>query len=341
MSATLARMLSKPETQVTKFIEQMEDKFCYPSHDVRLLAEVNQAIKGKIADLGLDPLDTTAQELYHALQAKFTADAGQIDKALGADPNTRYDSRLARAIELSKHITGDVQVWTLKPAAAKDLLLKLPPKKLMKQLGYRSTTSMLKHENIGELYLLAPYVESKTRQSVLAKATAHLASNDYVLSAVNFVHPEVPRWLAIAEPAESIISNKLTGGVTVWPTRSVIDAPLINLTLMLLQGVRQLGVNIDEKALAAIHPILQWWTNMDHLVSVQSPGPVSLNINDVAHNHLNSIDHENSISLHGAKALWAELTNRYQSMATEVEQVAETSAEKLMPAVYVAEYQEA
>ena len=342
MSATLARMLGKPETQVAKFIEQMEDKFCSPSHDVRLMAEVNQAVKGKIASLGLDPHDTTAQELYHALQAKFAADAGQIDKALGAGPDTGYKGRLARAIELSKHITGDVQVWTLKPTAAKNLLLSLPPKKLMKQLHYRSIASMLKHENTGELYLLVAYTESSTWQSVFAKTTAHLASNNHTLSSINFVHPEVPRWQALAEPAESpSISNKLTGAVTVWPTRSTVGAPLITLTLMLLQSVRQLGVSIDKYALAAMHPALSWWSNMEHLISAQPTGVISLNMGDVAHNHLYSADYDNSVSRHGAKALWAELTDRYQSLAGEVQQVAETSPSKLMPAAYVAEYQEA
>lgn len=341
MSASLAKMLGKPEAQVAKFIEQMEDKFCYPSHDVRLLDEVDQAVKGKIANLGLDPHDTTAEELYHGLQAKFATDAAQIDKALGVGSNTKYDSRLARAIELSKHVTGNAEVWTLKPTVAKNLLLKLPPKKLMKQLHYRSTISMLKHEDIGKLYLLAPYVESGTWQNALAKATIHLASNDYTLSKINFVHPEVAHWNTASRPTEPAISDKLTGAVAVWPTKDVMGAPLITLTLMLLQGVRQLGASIDRYAPTAMHPTLSWWANMDHLVSAQPTGAISLNLGDVAHNHLNSVSHENSVTRHGAKALWDELTDRYQSLADEVQQVAETSVEELMPAAYAAEYQEA
>ncbi len=341
MSASLAKALGRPEAQVAKFIEQMEDKFCYPSHDVRLLAEVDQAIRGKIASLGLDPKDTTAEELYHSLQAKFAADAAQIDKTLSVGSNTGYEGHLARAIELSKHITGSAEVWTLKPTVAKNLLLKLPSKKLMKQLRYRSMVSMLKHEDVGKLYLLAPYVESSTWQSAFAKATTHQASNDYTLSMVNFVQPDPASWRAIAEPTEPVISDKLTGAVTVWPVKGVIGAPLITLTLMLLQAVRQLGIEVDKYALAAVHPALPWWANMEHLVSVQPSGPISLNINDIALNHLSSANHKNSVTRHGAKALWAELTDRYQSLAGEVHQAAETSVEKLMPVAYAAEYQEA
>lgn len=340
MLASLAKMLGKPEVQVVKFIEQMEDKFCYPSHDVRLLAEINHAVRIKIASLGLDPNDTTARELYHALRAKFAADVAQIDKTLGAGPGTRYEGRLARAIELAKYVTSNSEVWTLKSTVAKNLLLKYPPKKLMKQLHYRSTVSMLKHEDVGELYLLAAYAESNNWQNTFARATTHQASNDYTLNKINFVHPESASWQAMAEPDEPDISNRLTGAVTVWPTKDVTAAPLITLTLILLQGVRQLGVSIDKKALAAVHPALSWWTNMEYLVLAHPSGPISLNLNDVARNHLNSANHKNGTTRHGARALWVELTNRYQSLANEAQQVAETSAERLMPAAHAAEYQE-
>jgi hypothetical protein len=76
---------------------------------------------------------------------------------------------------------------------------------------------------------------------------------------------------------------------------------------------------------------------MEHLVS---PERVSLNINDVAHNHLNSLSHEDSATHHGAQALLAELTGRYQSLAGEVQQAAQDSAEKLMPATFAEQYQE-
>ncbi|MDO8591516.1 MAG: hypothetical protein Q7R60_01145 [bacterium] len=341
MSRILSRLIDRPEDEVKTIISRLEATHGYPSHDVRLLAEVNQAVKAKIASLGLDPQDTTAPELYRGLQAKFVADADKIDKAMAMKPDAGFGGRLTRAIELSKHVTGDAQVWTLKPTAAKNLLLSLPPKKLMKQLHYRSTASMLKHQDIGELYLLAPRVESSSWQSALARACSHLASNNYALSPINFVHPEVGHLKAIADLPKLNICNKLTGAVTIWPAKSVTYAPLITLTLMLLQSVRQLGVNIDKRALATVHPALAWWANTDHLVSPHPTGSISLNINDVAHNHLNSANHENSISHHGAKVLWAELSDRYQSLGSDIENTLEDQISKLIPAQLAAQLQEA
>ena len=129
MSANLAKMLGQPQKDVAKFIGDMEDKFGHPSHDVRLLAEVVQAVKGKIAGLGLDPSDTTPEELYHALQAKFASDSAQIDGALGLKPDSDFAGRLHQAIEVTQHIVAGAEVWSLKPTVAKSLMLSLPSKK--------------------------------------------------------------------------------------------------------------------------------------------------------------------------------------------------------------------
>lgn len=341
MSAGLARMSGKPEGQVAKFVGQMEEKYGYPSHDVRLLAEVSQAVRGKIASLGLDPKDTTSQELYYGLRVKFVADAAQIDKALGPSTERRYGSRMARAIELSKLVTGDAQVWILKPSLAKNILLGSPPKKLMNQLRYRSVASMLKHENISELYLLGAHTESNAWQGALARTTAHQASDHYTLSNIDFINLGGARLGKVAGPAEPSLSNKLTGSVAVWPNKNVINAPLITLTLMLLGGAQQLGVDIDKIALASIHPVLAWWANIDHLVSPTGPATISLNLSDVALNDLHGLSPKNSSSRHGAKALWDELADRYQSLAGEFHEFAENEVDNLLPAALAAEYQEA
>src|SRR3989344_490610 len=338
MSATLARMLGKPKTQVAKFIEQMEDKFCYPSHDVRLMAEVNLAVKGKIASLGLDPHDTTAQELYHALQAKFGKDAGLTDKALSVGPGDGFEARISRAIEICQHVIPKTELWALKPTKARDLLRGLPPKKLMKQFGYRSVESMLKRENIGELYLMVPYVESTAWQANFARLTAHLPSNDYGLQPINFVQPQLNKWSSLPQPPDLNICNQQTGSSSVWPAKSLASAPVITLSLMLLRSAVQLGITTDLKSLAAIHPSLHWWTNASHLISLHDDKPVSLNIHDVAHNQLNSLTHEAGATHHGAKTLWDELANRYDILSDGIGQVMEDEISNLMPAEMAKEY---
>ncbi|MBI1952339.1 hypothetical protein HYS42_01285 [Candidatus Saccharibacteria bacterium] len=335
MSVRLAKMLGKSEAEVAEFVERMEDKYGYPSHDLHLQSEVNHAARTKITDLGLDPHDTSAEELYQALQAKFAADAGQIDKALGIKTDAGFDERMPRAIEVAKHITGSAQVWALKSTTARKMLLNSPPKKLMKQLHYRTLDSMLKREDIGELFVLAPFAESNNWQSVMAKVAASRSSSDYALSPINFVHISASNYQNIVEPTDLNISDRITGSIAVWPSEKLSDTPVITMILMLLQSARQLGVSFSSKALAQIHPVLHWWFDIEHLISAHPEQPVSFNIADVAHNHLNHLPHKDGTTHHGAKLLWAELTERYQSMGDKIED----EIGKLMPPVLAAEYQ--
>lgn len=332
-------MLAKPEKEVADFVGRMEDKLCYPNHDIRLVDEVNQAVKQKVASLGLDPHDTTGQELYHSLQAKFASDTKLTDKALGIAPEDGFEARLSRAIEIAKHVVGEVEVWALKPTKARSVLQDLPPKKVMKQFGYRSLDSMLKRENVGELYLMAPYVESHAWQVNFAKAIVRLSSSDYGLQAINFVQPTAGKWDSLPEPPDLNICNKQTGSLTIWPNKSTPSAPVISLSLVLLRSVAQLGINYDVQSLAAVHPSLHWWTSMNHLISLHEEGPVSLNIHDVAHNHLNSLSHQDSAAYHGAQALWGELANRYNDVSGGIGQAVEDELSNLMPAQLAAEYE--
>src|SRR3989304_1942100 len=98
MSAHLSKLVGKAEEEVAQFINRMEDRFGYPSVDVRLLAEINQIAKQKVAELGLDPHDTTGEELYHALCAKFDRDSRQIDRAIGISSGMNLDQRISRAL---------------------------------------------------------------------------------------------------------------------------------------------------------------------------------------------------------------------------------------------------
>lgn len=341
MPANLARLLGKPEKEVAEFIAQMEDKYCYPNHDLRLLGEISQAVKQKIIAMGLDSNDTTAEELYHGLLAKFDRDSLLVDRALGVSPDTDFDSRLARAIDITKRVVGDREVWALKPLVAKKLLRDHPPKKLAKFLRYRSVESMLKREDIGQLYLLLPQLESNSRLVNLSKTVAHLPSSDYGLLAINFVRLPADKIEAAVAPLDHNICNKLTASVGLWPDKTLAKSPVIMLAMLLIQSVQKLDVSTPTESLLSVHPALAWWSNMKYLISADKHEPVSLNIHDVAHNHRCGLTHELGNSVHAAKALWAELERRYQALNDEIGESVQNEVANLVPVQLAAEYQEA
>jgi hypothetical protein len=64
MSKNLAHLLNQPEALVELAINKLEHLNGYESTDVRLLAEINNKVRTKTKELGLDPDDTTGPELY-------------------------------------------------------------------------------------------------------------------------------------------------------------------------------------------------------------------------------------------------------------------------------------
>src|SRR3989344_1896772 len=146
MSKNLARLLAREETEITKSIAKLEELCGFPSEDVRLLAENKQKLRAKVHQLGLDVDDTTDQELYHALRARFERDSQMLDKALGVDSGTKLEERINKAVQLVNHCASTDEVWVVKNLVAKSTLTKLPPKHVAKVLHYRSIASMIKRQ---------------------------------------------------------------------------------------------------------------------------------------------------------------------------------------------------
>ena len=54
----------------------------HPNHDLRLSSKMYSSITSKIKQLGLDPNDTTARELYFSLNDKLVKDDTKLTKKL-------------------------------------------------------------------------------------------------------------------------------------------------------------------------------------------------------------------------------------------------------------------
>ena len=148
MSKTLARLLEQPERVMTETITKLENMAGHPGEDVRLLNEIQLSARHKIAQLGLDPIDTSAEELYHALEAKCASAVQVIEKAFGLSSEADDQIRAQKAVEVAEHLISNSEVWSLKHSVSTQLIKANPPRQLMKQLGYRSLDSMLKRESV-------------------------------------------------------------------------------------------------------------------------------------------------------------------------------------------------
>jgi len=322
MSKTLSRLLDRPEKEMASLISKLEDLCGYPSEDVRLLAENAHRSRLKIQQLGLDPDDTTAEELYFALLARFERDSRQLDRALAADGRTSLDQRLALAAQLLTRGQSLPESWFLKPSAAKALLHAQPLKKIMRHLNYRSAESLLKKENIAELQLAVPYLESKSWQADFQRKLVKVDSAGFEMRRPQVLSLSAAKWVGVPGPKNHLAIDRLLGSTTVWPTNLPPNTPVLTIALQLIRGLEILSSADAAAALYHIHPALCWWADTDHLLTNYEEQPVSLNIRDIAVNHFNGRQFNRRSNHNGAKSLIAELMRRYQRHSAQVAEVA-------------------
>jgi len=175
MALRLSKLLDEPEVLVESAIKKLENISGWQSTDVRLLAEIDSKVRQRLVELGLDPEDTTGPELYHALYAKLTEQEKSI--VISCEELMR---RLVRAHK-------NYQVYALRQSVAKDILRAHPPRKLMKQLNYRSVDSMIKRENVAALFAVLASVESPRWLNVFYKDISKLNPSDFETREISIV----------------------------------------------------------------------------------------------------------------------------------------------------------
>ena len=310
LSVALGRSEEELKTAVGKL-----EAFCgFPSEDVRLLAESRNQLRAKLSQLGLDPDDTTGPELYHALLAKYAQDAATVDRVLGITTETSVEQKLDKVCQLLNHTLHLRDAWTLKTTTAKQLLAAAPPKKVMKQLHYRSVDSLLKREDIPAVILMSEQIESASWRKKFDAKVAKLTSTNFELQPPRVVRLS-PKLVA-GEPRVAI--SHLGAAVALWPANS--DIPTLTMALMLADGLSQIGEQNGGTTLEPAHVALKWWTDAEHLVFDEDGVPVSLNFKDVAANHLQNSSYGQHQNQNGHQALWAKLMDRYKNYIDELPQ---------------------
>ena len=205
MAKALSELLSAQEPQFAMALHHMEQATGRPSIDVRLTAEVVGKVHQKLRALGLDPKDTTGKELYQALLALVKLHDEFLAKRLGVKDATDVHE-VQQAIEQAiSELDIPKHAWVLKHSVAKRLLKATPPKKVMKQLGYRSLDSLLKREDVAELYAGIRFVESADWQKAFVRKYKSLKPADFEIRDIEIIHLDPGRW---GDSAERFVHEK-------------------------------------------------------------------------------------------------------------------------------------
>ena len=222
MTRVLSELLGAREPMFQRSLARLESASGHTSTDVRLTVELNQSVQSKLHQLGLDAKDTTGEELYHALAERLKADDVRLSKALQEKFGKKSDQPVAQVAEALRGVPVPRSVYALKNTVAKRMLKKTMPKHVMKQLGYRSFDSMLKHEQPAALMAAGWMSESTAWHKAMMDQYKKLKSSDFEIRDLQVVCPDTKRWETLAESLarehkHTVISAKELGTIVLLP----------------------------------------------------------------------------------------------------------------------------
>lgn len=199
MSKILSELLNAKEPLFSLALKQLEEDSSNPSVDVRLTAEIVGKARIKTIELGLDPDDTTAEELYHALLTRVDRDDSHLALAIGAKDSKDVRDVLPKIKHKVENLKIPKSCWVLKRSVAKRMLKASPPKNIMRMLNYRSIDSMLKNENLGEIFGALRFAESSDWLNEFNKSYKKLRPSDFETRLIEIIEMPAQRWEDIAE----------------------------------------------------------------------------------------------------------------------------------------------
>lgn len=236
MSRLISELLGATEPMFAIAVKQLEQASGKPGIDVRLTAEIIGQVYQKTAELNLDPKDTNGKELYAALLHRFKRDDEHLAKLLGSTSPTNVQDLMPRMQQMAETANIPRKCWVLKKSVAREFLRKTPPPNIMKRLGYRSIDSMLKIENIFELFGALRFAESPAWLNAFNTQYTDITPSDFEEREIEIVPLPADRWADVAEQfvykkRHNITHLKELGVIVMLPIKSV-EMPGIAMTVM-------------------------------------------------------------------------------------------------------------
>jgi hypothetical protein len=139
------------------------------------------------------------------------------------------------------------------------LLKKKPPKVAMKQLGYRSADSMLKHETVAGLYAAALIAEPSSWHKTFREQYAKLTPSDFETRPMAVVHPTTKRWQRLAHDyvasnRHNIVSFRELGAVVLLPIDQAVDGLAITTLLLIAEEMNSIRAHSSYAKLQQVKP---------------------------------------------------------------------------------------
>ncbi|HMS23431.1 MAG TPA: hypothetical protein PKB09_01340 [Candidatus Saccharibacteria bacterium] len=200
MSRILSQLLAAKEPTFSLALKQLEQDSGRNGIDIRLSTEISAKVREKTQLLGLDPDDTTPEELYHRLLVRIADDDNHLANAIGVKDTSNIPDTIAKIRQTVENMKIPRSCWVLKRSIAKKIIKQNPPRSVMKVLKYRSVDSMLKNENLGEIFGALRFVESSEWLNAFNESYESLKPSDFESRLIEIIEMPMQRWGDYAVP---------------------------------------------------------------------------------------------------------------------------------------------
>lgn len=199
MARFLRDLLDAKEPLFSLALKQLETASGQNGTDTRLIGEIYEKANDRIRLLGLDPSDSTGKEVYQALLARIAQDNERLARQIGGIDSEVVRHMVPLMVKAAERVKTNRSCWVLKHSVAKNLLRQIPPQKLMEHLGYRSVDSMLKKEDIDEIYTALRFSEGGEWLNQYNELYKNIKPSDFETRDIRVVIMDHDKYVDLAE----------------------------------------------------------------------------------------------------------------------------------------------
>lgn len=224
MAKILRDLLDAEEPIFSLSLRQLEKASGDTAEDARLIGEISHKLVMAMKQMNLDPTDTNGRELYQALVNRVADDNVRITQLIGGTDPDDVNQMVPLMVAAVNAMPINRKVWVLKHSVAKQLLKKMPPEKLMAHLGYRSIDSLLKHEDIDEVYTALRFSEGGEWLNRYNELFKTVTPSDFETRDIRIVVMNHAKYVDLAEhfvqkKLHNVTHTKEMGVIVVVPMR--------------------------------------------------------------------------------------------------------------------------
>ncbi|MFY9227858.1 MAG: TIGR00730 family Rossman fold protein [Candidatus Microsaccharimonas sp.] len=239
MAKFLRDLLDAEEPIFSKALFQLEQESGRTGADVKLIGDITQKASESLRTLGLNPALASGEEIYYALQSRVEKDIKRLTKVIGADQSEDVQYLVPFMIDAANNVEFNRKVFVLKRDKAKDLLRQMPPRTLMKKLGYSDVEELFNNEDFDEIYTALRFSEGPEWLNKYDELFSTVTADDYEMRDLRILKMDHDKYVDLAKhfvekKLHNVTHTKEMGTIVVVPMHAKTMRGLVLKTLPLL-----------------------------------------------------------------------------------------------------------